>query len=103
MQQLILARCSPRVYCLPQLSQPKRTGITNQSFKAVDYYNFQGKATTKSWRGSINQMVNSVLYNSTGHVFSSPEIKHGLRSQGHQFPSTQLDLPEEQSYQSEAV
>lgn len=80
MQQLILARCSPRVYCLTQLSQPKLTGITNQSFKTVDYYNLQGKATTMSWRGSIHEVANSVLYNSTGPIFSGPEIKHKYTS-----------------------
>lgn len=47
--------------------------------------------------------ANTVLHNSIGRVFSGPEIKHGLRSQAHQFPPTQLDLPEEQSYQSQAV
>lgn len=103
MQQLILARCSPRVYCLPQLPQPKLTGITNHSFKTVDYYNLQGKATTMSWRGSIHEVANSVLYNSIGPIFSGPEIKHRLRSQVHQFSPTQLDLPKEQSYQSQAV
>lgn len=66
MQQLILTRHSPGVHCLPQLPQQKLRGITNLSFRAADYYNFQGKTTIKSWKGSIDQVANTVLYNSIG-------------------------------------
>lgn len=37
-----------------------------------------------------------------GSVFSGPEIKHKLMAQVHHFPLTQLELPEEQSFESQA-
>lgn len=37
-----------------------------------------------------------------GSVFSGPKIKHKLMAQVHHFPLTQLELPEEQSFESQA-
>lgn len=59
----------------------KLTGITNLSFRAADYYNFQGQTTIRSWKGSTNQVANTILYNSIGCGFSGPETKHRLKSQ----------------------